>query len=79
MKRFAKLVEVEEGQALATIEADEDDESKHQLHVRIYYDGATIIYKLGYPTYEECIENMEAFNEAKARELYQNLEQMLNE
>lgn len=79
MVRFARLVEVEAGQVLATIETEEHDDSKHQLHLRLYHDGATITYKLGYPTQKRCIEEMESLDEAKAKSLYERIDKMLNQ
>jgi hypothetical protein len=75
MDRFARLIETEQGQVLATIE--EDDEGKSFLQIRMQRPGFMVTHKLNYATRKRCVEEMETLNEEKARGLHEAIDAMV--
>jgi len=74
--KFAKLLEVEAGQVLITIEASEELPEASELHIRLYLEGVTITHKLPFPTRERALSEMEMVDSQRATALYDSVQNL---
>jgi len=76
MGKFAKIVELEDEQVLATIDWCDDDES-FKMNVRAEIEGMTITIGFGYVEEHDALDALEKFNEEHAKVIRKDMVKMI--
>ena len=77
MSKFAKLIELEDGeQVLLTLNYNDEDDN-FEVEVRTDLEGVTASIKLGFNEEEKALNMLEKYNEDSAIKYRQQMETML--